>query len=114
MANAKIYGIAMTKLDVITDVFPQEYRDFVFAGLLDPGDVVEMVMFDLIKMTYDKTEEKHVLQKSTICANFRYYTKVLDSITCCKWSGCILPFIRNCARDQNQFVLLLGGRAESG
>lgn len=52
MANAKIYGIAMTILDVMTDVFPQEYRDFVFAGLLDLGDVVEMVMFDLIKMTY--------------------------------------------------------------
>lgn len=62
MANAKIYGIAMTILDVMTDVFPQEYRDFVFAGLLDPGDVVEMVMFDLIKMTYDRTEEKHSMR----------------------------------------------------
>ena len=62
MANAKIYGIAMTILDVMTDVFPQDYRDFVFAGLLDSGDVVEMVIFDLIKMTYDKTEEKHSMR----------------------------------------------------
>lgn len=62
MANAKIYGIAMTILDVMKDVFPQDYRDFVFAGLLDPGDVVEMVIFDLIKMTYDRTEEKHSMR----------------------------------------------------
>ena len=40
MANAKIYGIAMTILDVMKAVFPQDYRDFVFAGLLDSGDVV--------------------------------------------------------------------------
>lgn len=62
MANAKIYGITMTILDVMKAVFPQDYRDFVFAGLLDSGDVVEMVIFDLIKMTYDRTEEKHSMR----------------------------------------------------
>ena len=62
MSNSKMMRVAMTILDVMTNVFPQDYQDFVFAGLLDPGDVVEMVMFDLIKMTYDKTEEKHSMR----------------------------------------------------
>ena len=62
MTNLKIYGIATTILKVMMEIFPSEYRDCVFAGLLDPGDVVEMVMFDLIKMTYDKTEEKHSMR----------------------------------------------------
>lgn len=43
MSNSKMIGVAMTILDVMTDVFPHDYRDFVFAGLLNPGDVVEMV-----------------------------------------------------------------------
>lgn len=62
MPNSKMMGVAMTILQVLADVFPQDYRDFVFAGLLDPGDVVKMVMFDLIKKTYDKTEEKHSMR----------------------------------------------------
>ena len=62
MANQKIYGIAREILNVMQKVFPNDYREFVFAGLLDPGDVVEMVIFELIKMTYDKTEEKHSMR----------------------------------------------------
>ena len=44
------------------EVFPKDYFDFMFAGLLDPGDVVEMVMLDLVKQSYDKTEEKPALR----------------------------------------------------
>ena len=44
------------------DVFPKDHLDFMFAGFLDPGDVVEMVMLDLIKRSYDKKEEKHPLR----------------------------------------------------
>ena len=75
MANAKIYGIAMTILDVMKDVFPQDYRDFVFAGLLDPGDVVEMVIFDLIKMTYDV--ETHIQRT---CFSQIIFTYILHRI----------------------------------
>lgn len=62
MANQKMFAVCMTILQVMTEEFPQDYRDFVFAGLLDPADVVEMVMVDLIKRTYDKTEEKHSMR----------------------------------------------------
>lgn len=62
MSNSKMMRVAMTILEVMTNAFPQDYRDFVFAGLLDPRDVVEMVMFNLIKMAYDKTEEKHSMR----------------------------------------------------
>lgn len=92
MANAKIYGIAMTILDVMTDVFLQDYRDFVFACLLDPGDVVEMVIFDLIKMTYDKTEEKH---------SMRYFlksTELRSTIRLCAIAG-FSPMFRSTERE---------------
>lgn len=62
MLNNKMMAVAMTILETMMKVFPQEHLDFIFCGLLDPGDVVEMVMLDLIKRTYDKTEEKHALR----------------------------------------------------
>lgn len=62
MANRKMYAVAMTILQTMTEVFPKEHLDFMFAGLLDPADVVEMVMLDLIKRSYDKLEEKHSLR----------------------------------------------------
>lgn len=62
MANNKMMGVALTILDVMQKEFPQDYLDFTFAGLLDPGDVVEAVIFELIKKTYDKTEEKHSMR----------------------------------------------------
>lgn len=62
MANRKMYAVAMTILQTMTDVFPKDHLDFMFAGLLDPGDVVEMVMLDIIKRSYDKKEEKHPLR----------------------------------------------------
>lgn len=58
MANQKMLALSLTILKTMTDVFPREHLDFMFAGLLYPSDVVEMVIFDLIKRTYDKTEEK--------------------------------------------------------
>lgn len=57
-----MYAVAMTILQTMTDVFPKEHLDFLFVGLLDPGDVVEMVMLDIIKQSYDKKEEKHPLR----------------------------------------------------
>lgn len=62
MPNNKMMALAVTILETMMKVFPQEHLDFMFCGLLDPGDVVEMVMLDLIKRTYDKTEEKHALR----------------------------------------------------
>jgi len=62
IANLKMFAVSMTILQVMTNEFPQECWDFVFAGLLDPADVVEMVMVDLIKRTYDKTQEKHFMR----------------------------------------------------
>lgn len=56
MLNNKMMAVAMTILETMMKVFPQEHLDFIFCGLLAPGDVVEMVMLDLIKRTYDKTE----------------------------------------------------------
>ena len=62
MANRKMYAVAMTILQTMIDVFPKDHLDFMFAGFLDPGYIVEMVMLDLIKRSYDKTEEKHPLR----------------------------------------------------
>lgn len=62
MANRKMYAVAMTILQTMTEVFPKEHLDFMFVGLLNPADVVEMVMLNLIKRSYDKTEEKHPLR----------------------------------------------------
>lgn len=62
MANRKMYAVAMTILQTMTQVFPKEHLDFMFVGLLYLADVVEMVMLDLIKRSYDKTEEKHSLR----------------------------------------------------
>lgn len=62
MANMKMYQVSLTVLQVMVEVFPQEHLDFMFAGLLDPADVVEMVIFDVIKKAYDKTEEKHSMR----------------------------------------------------
>ena len=45
----------------MTDNFPKEHLEFMFAGLLYPSDVVEMVILDFIKRPYDKKEEKHSL-----------------------------------------------------
>ena len=49
MANRKMYAVAMTILQIMTDVFSKYHLDFMFAGLLNPGDVVKMMMLDLIK-----------------------------------------------------------------
>lgn len=62
MPNDKMMAVSLTILDVMVNIFPSQYREFVFAGLLDPGDVVEMTMLDLKKKTYDKTEEKHSMR----------------------------------------------------
>lgn len=62
IANRKMYAVAMTILQTMIDVFLKDHLDFMFAGFLDPGDIVEMVMLDLIKRSYDKTEEKHPLR----------------------------------------------------
>jgi hypothetical protein len=62
MPNNKMMAVAMTILDTMMKAFPQEHLEFMFCGLLDPGDVVEMVMLNLIKRTYDKVEEKHSLR----------------------------------------------------
>lgn len=42
MLNNKMMAVAMTILETMMKVFPQEHLDFIFCGLLDPGDVVEM------------------------------------------------------------------------
>ena len=47
MANRKMYVVAMTILQTMIDVFPKDHLDFMFAGFLDPGDVVEMVMLGM-------------------------------------------------------------------
>lgn len=39
MSNSKMMGVAMTIFDVIMDVFPKDKLDFIFTGLLAPGDV---------------------------------------------------------------------------
>ena len=62
MPNNKMRRVAMTVLNVMLDAFPREYLDFVFAGLLDPGDVVETIIFNLIKKAYDEKEEKHSMR----------------------------------------------------
>lgn len=62
MPNNKMRRVAMTVLNVMMDAFPREYLDFVFAGLLDPGDVVETIIFNLIKKAYDEKEEKHSMR----------------------------------------------------
>ena len=62
MPGRKIIDIALDILKMMTEVFPRKHLDFMFAGLLDPGDVVEMTMLELIKAAYDKTEEKHSLR----------------------------------------------------
>lgn len=43
MPNNKMMAVAVTILETMMKVFPQEHLDFMFCGLLDPGDVVEMV-----------------------------------------------------------------------
>ena len=62
MANQKMYAVSFTILQTMMEVFPKDHLDFMFAGLLDPADIIEMVIFDLIKKTYDKTEEKHSMR----------------------------------------------------
>lgn len=41
MPNNKMMAVAVTILETMMKVFPQEHLDFMFCGLLDPGDVVE-------------------------------------------------------------------------
>lgn len=36
----------MTILQTMIEVFPKEHLDFMFVGLLEPADLVEMVMLD--------------------------------------------------------------------
>ena len=40
MANRKMYAVAITILQTMIDVFPKDHLDFMFAGFLDPGDIV--------------------------------------------------------------------------
>ena len=47
MPNNKMMAVAMTILETMMKVFPPEHLDFMFCRLLNPGDVVEMVMLDL-------------------------------------------------------------------
>ncbi len=42
----------MIILDIMMDVFSAGYLGFVFGGLLDLGDVIEMLMVDLKKDAY--------------------------------------------------------------
>ena len=60
--NLKMQRVAITILEVMMREFPREYLDSIFSGFLDPGDIVEMVMLELIKNTYDTTEEKHSMR----------------------------------------------------
>ena len=48
MPNNKMMAVAVTILETMMEVFPKEHLDVMFVGLLDHGDVVEMVMLDLI------------------------------------------------------------------
>ena len=76
--------VAMTVLNVMLDAFPREYLDFVFAGLLDPGDVVETIIFNLIKKAYDEKEENfirlknnaYIFEASTLLNDF---IKIIDA-----------------------------------
>lgn len=38
MANRKMYAVAMTILQTMTDVFTKDYLDFMFSGLLCCGN----------------------------------------------------------------------------
>lgn len=62
MANDKIMKVSLEILRVMMDTFPREHLEFIFGGILEPGDIVEMAMLELIKKAYEKTEEKHSLR----------------------------------------------------
>ncbi len=62
MINPKILGVSMEMLRVMQEVFPPQYLDFLYTGLLDPGDVIEMLMLELIKNTYYEKAEKHSMK----------------------------------------------------
>lgn len=53
-------------MDVVTQMlihyFPDGYIETVFSGMLDIDDVVEMIVFDVIKAIYDRTAEKHSMR----------------------------------------------------
>lgn len=47
---------------MVRHYFPDDYIEDVFGGMLNIDDVVEMIIFDVIKAIYDKTAEKHSMR----------------------------------------------------
>lgn len=62
MANNKMMAMAFTIAETLYKVFPKEHLQFVFGGLLDIGDIIEMIMFDVIKCAYERKAEKHSMR----------------------------------------------------
>lgn len=48
--------------EMVRHYFPDDYIEEVFGGMLNIDDVVEMIIFDVIKAIYDKTAEKHSMR----------------------------------------------------
>ena len=48
MANIKMMQVSMEILKVMMNTFPREHLEFTFGGILEPGDIVEMAMLELI------------------------------------------------------------------
>ena len=96
MANRKMYAVAMTILQTMTEVFPKEHLDFLFVGLQNPADVVEMVMLNLIKRSYDKTE-RNAKRKSTVVNKNR---APLASERCVATDEICVKGVRGCFPDK--------------
>lgn len=62
MANNKMMEVACTIAETLYKVFPEKHLQFVFRGFLDIGDVVRMIMLDVIKRAYEKKAEKHSMR----------------------------------------------------
>lgn len=65
--NDKIMQIGSSITEYVIDSFELEYLHSVFGGVIDIDDLVDQVILECIKKSFDATEEKHSL---------RYYFKI--------------------------------------
>ena len=56
MLNNKMMAVAMTILETMMKVFPQEHLDFIFCGLLDPGCITISYRFEILSFLKEKME----------------------------------------------------------
>lgn len=92
MANERMFKVSLTVLQVMMDVFPQKHLEFMFAGLLDPADIVEMVIFDVIKKSIIR------LKRSILCDTSLKNMVLQNKIRLCAIAG-FNPMYRNIVRE---------------